>query len=251
MSLFSMPEQMMPVVKAQSEMFDGLRMFMFSFQYPPQTTDEAKSVFGNPLAGLDSPLKFAVAGNAIAAASAGHAFGLWVGWLEAARGAIAAGGADRTGDVPGRAPVTLTVVPRAEPVAVALADPEAGPAQDAANAKTISIAGPKVSAGMVTRIDPAGEAAARPPGLEQARVGGADDLKLISGIGPKLETVLNDLGIYHFDQIAGWSQRQIRWMDDYLRFRGRIDRDNWIGQAEALAAGGRGEYRKRFGKDPG
>ncbi|HSG96158.1 MAG TPA: hypothetical protein VLA28_11600 [Afifellaceae bacterium] len=76
----------------------------------------------------------------------------------------------------------------------------------------------------------------RPAGLEAPRGGTADDLKRISGIGPKLEMVLNDLGVYHFDQIAQWSRPEIEWIDDYLQFKGRVDRDKWIGQAGKLAA---------------
>lgn len=62
-----------------------------------------------------------------------------------------------------------------------------------------------------------------------------DDLKLISGVGPKLEKVLNGLGIWTFGQIAAWSQNEIAWVDDYLQFKGRIERDDWIAQAAKLA----------------
>ena len=93
-------------------------------------------------------------------------------------------------------------------------------------------------------------AMSRPVGLAAAREGGADDLKMITGVGPKIEMVLNDLGIFHFSQIAGWSAAEVAWVDDYLKFRGRITRDNWIAQADALATGGREEYVKRFGKEP-
>ena len=65
-----------------------------------------------------------------------------------------------------------------------------------------------------------------------------DDLKLISGIGPKLEQVLNGLGIWTYSQIASWGREEIAWVDDYLSFKGRIGRDDWIGQAAKLAAGG-------------
>lgn len=75
--------------------------------------------------------------------------------------------------------------------------------------------------------------AVRPYGLEAPR-GNADDLKRIAGIGPKLEIVLNDLGIYHFDQIAAWSTGEVDWVDDYLKFKGRIARDGWIAQARRL-----------------
>lgn len=74
----------------------------------------------------------------------------------------------------------------------------------------------------------------KPEMLKEARAGGADDLKKISGVGPKLEGVLNDLGVYHFDQVAGWSKKDIQWVDDRLKFKGRIERDEWIKQAKAL-----------------
>ncbi len=76
---------------------------------------------------------------------------------------------------------------------------------------------------------------ARPQGLSDAREGGADDLKKISGVGPKLEGTLNGLGIYHFDQIAGWTSENVAWVDNYLSFKGRIDREDWIEQAKVLA----------------
>ena len=62
-----------------------------------------------------------------------------------------------------------------------------------------------------------------------------DDLKQISGVGPKLEQVLNDLGIWTFDQIADLTAAEIAWVDDYLQFSGRIIRDNWLAQASKLA----------------
>ena len=61
-----------------------------------------------------------------------------------------------------------------------------------------------------------------------------DDLKLISGVGPKLEEVLNKLGIWSYGQIANWSDAEIAWVEDYLQFKGRIGRDGWIEQAKAL-----------------
>jgi len=78
----------------------------------------------------------------------------------------------------------------------------------------------------------------------------ADDLKRISGIGPKLEKVLNSLGIWTFDQMSKWSPNEIAWVDDYLQFKGRIERDNWMAQAAALVAGGRDEDLRVSGKEP-
>ena len=64
-----------------------------------------------------------------------------------------------------------------------------------------------------------------------------DDLKKISGVGPKLEGILNGLGIYKFEQIAKWKKAERDWVDNHLRFKGRIDRDDWVSQAKRLAKG--------------
>lgn len=66
----------------------------------------------------------------------------------------------------------------------------------------------------------------------------ADDLKRISGIGPKLEQVLNGMGIRTYAQIAAWKVEDVAKVDDELKFGGRISRDNWVGQANKLAAEG-------------
>lgn len=73
----------------------------------------------------------------------------------------------------------------------------------------------------------------QPPKIEKPQK--PDDLKLISGVGPKLETVLNGLGIWTFAQIAEWSVDEIAWVDEFLQFRGRIERDEWLRQAAALS----------------
>ena len=74
----------------------------------------------------------------------------------------------------------------------------------------------------------------KPETLATARKSGADDLKLISGVGPKLEDMLNALGFWHFDQISKWTDAEIVWVDSQLTFKGRIVRDNWIDQATKL-----------------
>ena len=76
--------------------------------------------------------------------------------------------------------------------------------------------------------------------LIAARDGGADDLKRIKGVGPKLEALLHGLGYFHFDQIATWTAAEVAWVDDNLEgFKGRVSRDNWVAQAKALAEGGK------------
>lgn len=86
------------------------------------------------------------------------------------------------------------------------------------------------------------------PQLLDAPQGVADDLKQIKGVGPKLEAKLNEMGVWHFSQIASWTPKEVAWVDDTLNFRGRINRDDWIGQARILATGGTTEFAQRTGR---
>ncbi|MFP7570794.1 NADH-quinone oxidoreductase subunit E [Marivita sp. S2033] len=89
----------------------------------------------------------------------------------------------------------------------------------------------------------------KPAALSAPRDGQADDLKRIKGVGPKLEALCNDLGFYHFDQIANWSAAEIAWVDENLQgFKGRVSRDNWVDQAKTLASGGETEFSSRARK---
>ncbi len=90
-------------------------------------------------------------------------------------------------------------------------------------------------------------AAKRPKGLAAARDGKADQLQRISGVGPKLDKTLNSLGYFHYDQIAKWSPDEVQWVDEHLRFKGRIERDEWIPQAKLLAAGDEAEFSRLYG----
>ena len=75
-----------------------------------------------------------------------------------------------------------------------------------------------------------------PETLSAPRGGQADDLKKIDGVGPKLEGLLNEMGFWHFEQIANWTAAEIAWVDSRLKFKGRIERDGWVAQAKAFAA---------------
>ena len=74
---------------------------------------------------------------------------------------------------------------------------------------------------------------------------GPDDLKMLKGVGPKIEQKLHEAGVTTFAQIAAWGAEDIAKMDDMLSFRGRIERDGWVEQAKTLAAGGETEFAKR------
>ena len=119
--------------------------------------------------------------------------------------------------------------------------PEPAPAPAPA-AEPASVTAPVAQAPEVEAV----EDAVRPEALSGARDGGADDLKMIKGVGPKLEIMLNELGFYHFDQIAGWSAAEVAWVNDNLKgFKGRVSRDNWVEQARKLASGQETEFSKR------
>ncbi|MCV6595986.1 MAG: NADH:ubiquinone oxidoreductase [Mangrovicoccus sp.] len=76
---------------------------------------------------------------------------------------------------------------------------------------------------------------AQPKPLAAPRPDQAVDLQQIKGIGPKLEAALQGKGYFYLDQIAGWSADEVAWMDANLDgFKGRVSRDDWVGQAKAL-----------------
>lgn len=163
----------------------------------------AVNLLAHPVAGL-------AAAGALGMGMAGHALGLWMGTVagmaEVSRKLLAAGA--QQPQPPRQATVLKLVASR--PAAAA------GPAR-------------KVE----TPVAPAAAGKAKmPAGI--ARPQAPDDLKAISGIGPKLEKALNDLGVWSYGQIAALSEAEIAWLDDRMGFSGRIGRDDWIGQARAL-----------------
>ncbi|RVV99747.1 50S ribosomal protein L21 [Mesobaculum littorinae] len=70
--------------------------------------------------------------------------------------------------------------------------------------------------------------------LSEPRDGSADDLKKLSGVGPKMVTTLNEAGVYHFDQIAAWSEAEIAYMEETLPARGKVA--GWAEQAKTLGS---------------
>lgn len=156
------------------------------------------------------------------------------------------------------APVARVVAPAAEPseaqpVPPAANDPGAGeteraevgyadadPVETGGGGTIEAVAEPVVEHAQAVAEEPASvEARAdavgtRPPALAAPREAGADDLKSITGIGPANEAKLNALGIYHLDQIAAWDEANTRWVGAYLSFPGRIEREDWVGQARLL-----------------
>lgn len=76
----------------------------------------------------------------------------------------------------------------------------------------------------------------RPVGIEAPRHGVKDDLTNVIGILPIIETALNRLGLYHFDQIAELSDENVGFIEAHLGIAGRIGREHWREQARELGA---------------
>ena len=160
---------------------------------------------------------------------------LWLGWRDAAAPATAAA-----------APVATPAVktspePAPKPAAKAAAKP-AGEAAAKPAAKPAAKAAAKPAA-------KAKAADAKPAVLKKARAGGPDDLKMIKGVGPVLEKALHETGVFHFDQVAAWSNMDARWFDENVKgANGRVQRDGWIKQARILAKGGTTEFANKVKK---
>jgi NADH-quinone oxidoreductase subunit E len=137
------------------------------------------------------------------------------------------------------------------------APPAPPPAAAPAAATPAPVAAP-VNAPVISRVAkiekaPAKKAApvkAAAPELLKKPRGKADDLKLIWGVGPAFEKLLNKVGVWHFDQVASWSAADIKHVDALLKgFHGRIARDEWVKQSKKLAKGWRPE--NSVGEKPG
>ncbi len=129
--------------------------------------------------------------------------------------------------------------PAADTPAADTAAPEAASAPKKAAAKKAEAkAEPKAAApkkAAPKKADAKAEADDR--GRLTAAQGQADDLKKITGVGPAFEKKLNGAGIYHFWQIAGLKKAQIAALEEDLNMSGRVERDDWVSQAKALAKG--------------
>ena len=186
-------------------------------------TKAYRNVMPNELAGtvnlMAHPLAGVAAASALGLGFATHAFGLWAGAVAGATEAsqklfasLAEGEAQKPQPAKLRL-VTSQPAPKGAPAAGRQAT------KRAAARKADETATPGV----------------RPAAIERPEK--PDDLKAISGVGPKLEKVLNGLGIWTYAQIAALGEAEIAWLDGHLGFAGRIGRDDWVGQAGRLAAG--------------
>lgn len=139
---------------------------------------------------------------------------------------------------PAKAPATKPV---AKAPAKAAPKPKAEPAKKAPAKKAAAATG-VMALGAV--MNEAGK-----PKIRGAGAGKPDDLELIKGVGPKLNSLLISLGVTRFAQIASWTKAEIAEVDQYLgNFTGRIARDNWVDQAGYLAKGDHKGFAKKYGE---
>ena len=105
------------------------------------------------------------------------------------------------------------------------------------------------AAAPATEAEMQASTAIAPEGLLDApRDGKKDNLTRIKGVGIKIDEALNSIGIWHFDQIADWTEENMVWADRELAFPGRAQRDDWVGQAKLLAKGKETAFSKRVDK---
>lgn len=138
------------------------------------------------------------------------------------------------------------VAPAAVPVMAEVA-PAAFMSQPVSTPAVAKPAAPKPTAAKPAVAKPAKKAKADgPERLSAPRKGRADDLKEIEGIGPAMEKLCNEMGFYHFDQIASWSDADVAWVDANMKtFKGRIVRDRWVAQAKLIGSEGLEAFRIR------
>ena len=118
----------------------------------------------------------------------------------------------------------------AEPVSHMSVEPALAAAASAAKALNEKAAQMRAPSG--------GKAAgSRPATLPAPRGGAADDLAKIKGLGPKSVEKLHALGVFHYDQIAAWSDDNVKWIESSIGAAGRVTRSGWVEQAQALSGG--------------
>lgn len=118
---------------------------------------------------------------------------------------------------------------------------------------TVQDTGVPLERAVPEKVDsPEPAAMASPAAVAQtaAPTSSSDDLRRIKGLGPKLVSLLAEQGITSFEQIAAWTESDIERVDATLgRFKGRISRDQWVEQAQLLAAGDESGFSKTFGNN--
>jgi predicted flap endonuclease-1-like 5' DNA nuclease len=160
-------------------------------------------------------------------------FAMMMGLLDALVGEDAPSVASPVVEVP-----PSTAAPKAEAMPEPTPEPAPTPEPEVVPEPEIATASEPAAEPVLEPVEEPVVSVGKPAGLDAARAEGADDLKKIKGVGPKLEIMLNGMGFYHFDQVAAWGADEQKWVDENLPgFKGRATRDKWVEQAKTLAAG--------------
>ncbi len=135
--------------------------------------------------------------------------------------------------------ITEILTGGAKPAAKAKAAKPANPDSIGDGKGAAKSAGKKPAAKAEAKAEAKTEAttAAEPAALMSSDTGKVDDISLIGGIGPKMHKILTDLGVSTFAQIAAWTDADIEKMEEHIKPKGRIAREEWVDQARELMAG--------------
>jgi NADH-quinone oxidoreductase subunit E len=194
---------------------------------------EMPGVSMHPL--MANPMAAMAATTAIGFSIAGQMAGLMLGAMQGAAGRTRAA-ADEVAAV-----LADAAVAERPQETTANAPPAAQPEQraDAGLAKPKAVSRSKAAPVVAKKTEPAEKPAKAAPARKatRARTAKADDLKVISGVGPKLEQVLNGMGVTRYADIAAWSASDVARIEAELGLDGRIARDGWAEQAKGLAKG--------------
>lgn len=237
MSFFSLPDEMVSAMREFEKNWSRLDSELSATM--PKEMAGAVNLLAHPMAGF-------AAASAIGFGLASQAVGIWMGSVagtfEAAwRMSLLTGDGLAEQPKPSKASArakiaTETLIADAKSLALEVADTDkvkvaaaTKPPKPAAQRKAAAAS----AAPAVAEASAPDTGMAKPAAIEKPA--SPDDLKVISGIGPKLEQVLNGMGVWTLAQIAAWTPAEVAWVDDQLGFSGRIGRDDWIGQAKKLA----------------
>lgn len=225
MAPYSIPYPFMPDLDQLEKMNQDLTKMM------PKEMASAVNLMAHPVAG-------AAAMSALGIGLANHAVGMWMGAFTGALEASQRMFQPFLDDIEAQSEAAAnsskarkaakTLIAEAQTFARDVTDIAANATEKALDAAGSGIVSQPAATGLMP------EDFRQPKALEKPAK--PSDLKAISGIGPKLEKVLNGLGIWTYGQIAAWTSEEIAWVEDYLSLAGRIGRDDWTAQAAALAA---------------
>ncbi|WP_018239397.1 NADH ubiquinone oxidoreductase [Ensifer sp. BR816] len=177
-----------------------------------------------PVPLMANPVAAVAAATALGFGLSSHFAGVMFGAMQGAANALQkSAGAAEPAEIAEPAPAIEKPEPVIQQASPAPAARESNPAPAAREARPAPAAVAKPKARPATK-----PVTAKPKG------GVADNLKRISGIGPKLEQVLNGRGLRRFADIAALSEKDVARIDAEFALNGRILRDDWIGQAKTL-----------------